>query len=256
MIKFVDLKIFCLTTVIFAALIFSGFSNAAAKKLYVTNAGNNTISIIDTAKNEIVNTIRVGVWPAGIAVDPAAIRAYVVNSSVGDSSVSVVDLLSNSILAKINVGKGPMHIALDTAAGIGYVTDAEDFVDGKNKSHTVTMIDLKTNKVTGSIDVGPGPFDIKIVNDTIFTSNSTEWVLAAISKKDNKVIKKVKVIDTPLGMAVSPDKTKLYVAIHGKGSVTVFDVKEIKELTTIKVGKAAWYIAIDQKKNKAYVTKS
>jgi len=34
---------------------------AAGKQLYVTNAGNNTLSIIDTTKNEIVMTVRVGV---------------------------------------------------------------------------------------------------------------------------------------------------------------------------------------------------
>jgi YVTN family beta-propeller protein len=148
-----------------------------------------------------------------------------------------------------------MAIAIDSEAGVGYVADTEHMVDGKNLSHTVSTIDLKTNKVTGQIDVGSGPFDIAIADDKIFTSNSGEWKLAAISKKDHKIIKKVAVIDTPLGIAVSPDKKKVYVAVHGKGSVMVFDAGEVKELSTVKVGNSAWYIAVDSKNNKAYVTK-
>ena len=45
---------------------------AASKRVYVTNAGSGTVSIVDTSTNKVVNTIRVGVWPAGITIDPAA----------------------------------------------------------------------------------------------------------------------------------------------------------------------------------------
>jgi YVTN family beta-propeller protein len=154
----------------------------AAKKLYVTNAGNNTVSVIDTASYKVINTIRVGVWPAGISIDSAAQKAYVVNSSPAKSSVSVVDLKSNSVVSTVKVGVGPMGVALDSASGIGYVVNSENMVEGKNMSHTISIVDLKTNKVSGEIDVGTGPFDIKIAGDKIFTSNSGEWQLAAISK--------------------------------------------------------------------------
>ena len=91
-----------LSVVIISVLLVFGLSvSTSAKLIYVTNAGNNTVSIIDTSKNEVVNTIRVGVWPAGIAIDPTTNRAYVVNSNEAESSVSVVDLSSNSTLAKV-----------------------------------------------------------------------------------------------------------------------------------------------------------
>lgn len=60
-------------------LTISGHVTAASKRLIVSNAGNNTLSIIDTAKNEVINTLRVGVWPAGIVVDSDNNRAYVAN---------------------------------------------------------------------------------------------------------------------------------------------------------------------------------
>jgi YVTN family beta-propeller protein len=53
-------------SIISAVLIAAPFmsdSFAAAKKLYVTNSGNNTVSVIDTSTKEVINTFRVGVWP-------------------------------------------------------------------------------------------------------------------------------------------------------------------------------------------------
>ncbi|MCK5512258.1 MAG: hypothetical protein KAI96_05590, partial [Thermodesulfovibrionia bacterium] len=93
-----------LLVIVSCAFIFAFSVTASAKLIYVTNPGNNTVSIIDSSKNEIVNTLRVGMWPAGITIDPLTKRAYVVNSHEGDSSVSVIELASNSTLKKIKVG--------------------------------------------------------------------------------------------------------------------------------------------------------
>lgn len=238
-----------------ALIAINGVDAHSAKRVYVANAGNNTVSVIDPEKKEIINTFRVGVWPAGFACDIANKKLYVVNSKEADSTVTVIDLESNSEVGRIKTGIGPMAMIVDSKAGLGYVADTENLVDGKNLSHTVSIVDLKTNKVIETIDVGYGPFDLRMINDKLFVSNSTDWELVSVSIKDRKVLKKAKVIDTPLGLAVSPDNKKVYVAIHGKGSVQVFDSNDLKELSTIKVGKSAWYIGVDTAKSKAYVTK-
>ena len=133
MIKSKNLKILLIAVSVFALLTLSEFNaDAASKRVYVTNAGNGTVSIIDTSSNKVVNTIRVGVWPAGITIDPAAKKAYIVKSNEGDSTVSVIDIDSNSIIASIKVGIGPMSMALNPGAGIGYAADTEHIVNGKN----------------------------------------------------------------------------------------------------------------------------
>ena len=87
-------------------------SHSRGSRLYVSNAGNSTISVIDIPKKEVVATFRAGVWPAGMALDPAAGRLYIANSSEGDSTISVIDVASNSELKKIKVGIGPMAVIL------------------------------------------------------------------------------------------------------------------------------------------------
>jgi len=61
----------------------------AAHRAYVTNRGDDTVSVLDTTRNTVVATIPVGHAPVGVAVDPAAHRAYVANA---DGIVSVLGM--------------------------------------------------------------------------------------------------------------------------------------------------------------------
>ena len=54
---------------------------------YVTTAGDNSVSVIDTGSRKVTETIPVGKTPDGWAVDPGTHTAYITNS--GDDSMSV-----------------------------------------------------------------------------------------------------------------------------------------------------------------------
>jgi YVTN family beta-propeller protein len=59
------------------------------------------VSVIDTEKNEVVNTISVGAQPLGIAVDADNDRVYVVNHK--DLSLSVIDLKTSKVVNTVNL---------------------------------------------------------------------------------------------------------------------------------------------------------
>jgi len=61
------------------------------------NAGDSTVSVIDTATNTVVATIPVGLDPFGVAITPDGTRAYVTIN--GDNTVSVFDTTSNTVAA-------------------------------------------------------------------------------------------------------------------------------------------------------------
>ena len=63
-------------------------SNAVTNKLYVMNAGDNTVSVIDFANNSQIAPIPVGMGPYFGIVNPVTNRIYVVNET--DSSISVI----------------------------------------------------------------------------------------------------------------------------------------------------------------------
>ncbi|MCD2158289.1 YncE family protein, partial [Rhodococcus cerastii] len=56
---------------------------------YTANAGNASVSVIDTATNTVTATVGVGTGPYGVAVAPDGARAYTANA--GNASVSVID---------------------------------------------------------------------------------------------------------------------------------------------------------------------
>ena len=74
--------------------------DAGARTVYVTNSGDNTVSVIDGSKYTVLGNLPVGNKPEGVATDPGTHTAYVTNSD--DNTVSVID--------------GPKHAVTDTMA--------------------------------------------------------------------------------------------------------------------------------------------
>ena len=77
---------------------------------YVTNAGSDTVSVIDTATNTVTATIPVGSTPVRAAVTPDGTRAYVTNA--GSDTVSVIDTATNTVTTTIPVGNVPVGVAI------------------------------------------------------------------------------------------------------------------------------------------------
>lgn len=62
---------------------------AWAALAFVTNQGDDTVSVVDTAAGVVVQTVHVGAKPAGVAVGPEARRIYVTNPEA--HSVSILE---------------------------------------------------------------------------------------------------------------------------------------------------------------------
>jgi YVTN family beta-propeller protein len=87
-------------------------------RLYVANNNSDSISVIDTAKNTVVQTIQIqpfqfsihGIAPTALALDSAAKRLYV--ACGGINAVAVIRLDTNGIEGLIPTGWYPDHVAL------------------------------------------------------------------------------------------------------------------------------------------------
>jgi YVTN family beta-propeller protein len=79
--------------------------NPLTNRIYVSNNGNNTVSVIDGLANAVTATIPVGSGPAGVGVNPSTNRVYVADNGVGigPGSVSVIDATTNTVIATIPV---------------------------------------------------------------------------------------------------------------------------------------------------------
>ncbi len=77
---------------------------------YVANLNDDTVSVIRTSDNIVIDTITVGDGPYGVAVTPNGARVYVAN--VNDDTVSVIRTSDNTVIATITVGDGPRAVAV------------------------------------------------------------------------------------------------------------------------------------------------
>lgn len=84
-----------------------GSTQSLAHNAYITNQGDGTVSVIDTATNTVTATIPVGSSsePFGVAVTPDGSKVYV--ADYGGDTVSVIDAASNTVTATIPVGADP-----------------------------------------------------------------------------------------------------------------------------------------------------
>jgi YVTN family beta-propeller protein len=91
----------------------------------------------------VVKDIKVGMGPAGVAVNPSTNMIYVANTF--SNSTSVIDGKTSAVVKTIRVGIGPEAVAVDALRNVVYVTNED--------SKTVSVIDGKTNNVMKNIKI-------------------------------------------------------------------------------------------------------
>src|SRR5260221_841414 len=92
-----------------------GGAQALAQNAYITNNGDNTVSVIDTATNTVVGSpIPVGSGPYGVAVTPDGSKVYVTNNSTANpGTVSVIATATNTVTAMVTIGPSPAGVAVN-----------------------------------------------------------------------------------------------------------------------------------------------
>jgi YVTN family beta-propeller protein len=219
---------------------------AAKPCAYITNYASNSVSIIDTATNNITATVNVGNGPIGVAVNPAGTKVYVANFKSG--SVSVIDTDINSVTATVPVGTNPYGVAVNPAGTMVYVTD---FV-----LNTLFVINTATNNVTAKVNVGAGySSGVAVSPDGTKVYEANGNTLSVIDTATNNVTATVPVEDWPKGIAVSPDGKKVYVTNEGRSNnnnISVIDTATNTVTATVPAGNGPWGIAVSPGGTKIY----
>src|ERR1700724_3826438 len=85
-------------------------SSAATGRIYVTNAAGNSVDVVDSATNKVVQVIKGIEVPHGVNFSPDGKRVYVSNES--DHVLDVVDRESGEIIKAIPLSGRPNNIAV------------------------------------------------------------------------------------------------------------------------------------------------
>ena len=218
-------------------------------------ATNQTVTVAvpsSTGLPGVVATIGVGSGPGGVAIAPTGTSAYV--ASYGDNKVSVIDTATNTVTATIGVDK-PVRLAASPDGARVYVTANKT----ANDLGQISVIDTATNRVTATINLGGTPGDIAVSPDgtrayVITRSNQSSedtWVSVINtdpnSANNDTVISRIKV-GTPVGIAVSPGGSEVYVTNGRVNTVSVIDTATNKITAVIGVGGDPYGVAAGSRK--------
>jgi YVTN family beta-propeller protein len=209
-------------------------TDASEKTAYVTDSGNNTLTIVDIDSGVVIDTIKIGAFPHGARINPVRDELYTAN--VKDGTVSVVDLQARKEVRRIPVGRKPIQVAVTPDGKKLYVTLAKD--------SAVAVIDLTMYKKTATIPVPNAPAQIYAdsLGRYVVTANqgSTDRpgkTISVIDANMDKIIRNVPTGQMPHGVVISADGRYAYITNMGEDTVAKVDMNNFSILATYKVGK-------------------
>jgi YVTN family beta-propeller protein len=201
--------------------------------VYVTNGGDNTVSVVDAGAMKVVATIATGAFPHGIRLSPDGRQAYVANLKGG--TVSVIDTASRQQVASIPVGRGP--------AQVGFTDDGRLAFVSLSQEDRVAVIDPRTREVVRKVPVGDGPIQLFATPDSqrLLVANqgsrkSPGRTVSVIDLTSFKVTASIPTGRGAHGVVVNADGRQAYVSNLYDHTVTVIDLVAHKPVATVPVG--------------------
>lgn len=240
---------------------YSAYSIAVAPdgaNAYVAH-NSGKLSVIDTSRYEVAQTVDVGYLATNVSVTPNGDYAYVVNS--GSDTVSVIDTSTNEVVRTVTVGDKPYDVAVSPNGSRVYVTNAD--------SNTVSVINSATNEVVRTIGVGRNPAEIAVRPDgsLLYVANGgfRSRKVSVIDAATNSVVHEIDGINSkPTGITLTPDGSRAYVAATEPSSEPETGISRVYviDTSTNKVvgnpitggGRFPTDIAISPDGSRAYVT--
>ncbi len=99
-----------------AALLAVTTARAVGEPLaFVTNQGDNSVSVIDTELGQVIHVTPVGEYPEGILVAPDGRRVYVANWF--SDELLILNAREFEVIGRIPTGNGPRAFGIFIASG-------------------------------------------------------------------------------------------------------------------------------------------
>ena len=163
------------------------------KTLYVVNAGDATISVIDVNTHKIIKTFTGA--KGAMAIKPTDNFNQLWVNDPTDNKLLIMNPKTGSVEASIDV-PGEPH-------GLVHSPDGKTVYVGQRKLNQISMIDTTSRKIVKTTPIGQRPDMIAISSDgkTIFVAIRDENKLAVVSTADLSVKTKISTSGETHGVA-------------------------------------------------------
>ena len=228
--------------------------SADGSQIFVANSWTDNVSVIDARSLEVVRTVSAGTEPISVVSDLQAKTLYVANRLSSD--VSVIDLQSGQEIKRLAAGHGASYLALSPDGQSIYATHVypKPGAFRKTPESEITVISTETQRV---VDRTPLP-NVAGVFHVAISADGRLGVAAQLRPKnlvplahvehgavfgnsltlfgpdvDGAVQVPIDELDRyfamPFGIAIAPDKSRLFVTTAGSDSITVIDIARLLE---------------------------
>ena len=198
------------------------------------------IGVWDVKQNKIARTLQGGSDPENFAVSQDGKTLYVSNEDA--SGVSIIDVASGKVTQTIKTGDEPEGVSITPDGKRVYATSEDD--------GTLAVIDIETAKLIKTFKVGHRPRSIVFLPDGKhgYVNAENDGGIVYFDAVKNQEIRPIPLGKAgeikPMGLAFSPDASKLYVTTGRGHMVFVVDTKTNKPVGSFEVGQRPWGIAL------------
>ncbi|MFZ0772166.1 MAG: cytochrome D1 domain-containing protein [Candidatus Sulfotelmatobacter sp.] len=248
-------------------------------KIYVTNSWSDTVSVIDAATLKVVRTLITGFEPTGIVCDRSGQTLYVANRLSND--ISLIDVRTGEETKRLLAGRGASYLALSADgkwvygthiypnAGafrtppnseITVIDTARQVVVERKRLHNVAGVFHVALSADGKLGVAA---QLRPKNLIPLAHVEHGWAFGdSLTLFGNDVGGTVQVpIDEldryyalPWGVAITPDKSKMFVTTAGSENVTAIDVRKLLAFAKTRWQSSTSNLANDLSASANYVT--
>jgi YVTN family beta-propeller protein len=220
------------------------------RRLVVTTEGSGSVLMVELASRRVLRAVETGQAVSHMLVlAPQGERAYV--SNIGSGSVSVVDLSGGRVVATIPTGEG--------AEGLDVSPDGRELWVANRSADTLSVIDTGRLQVVAELPCAGFPIRLKFTPDggRVLVSNATAGDVAVFDARERIELRRIpmglssiesadgRLFDgggfagspVPVGLLVSRDGTRAWVANTNADIVTVLDLDKLEVAGRIKAGR-------------------
>ncbi len=222
-------------------------------KLLVACTDSNAADLIDPATNKSLRRIPLGDEPEAFDLSPDGKTIYVSNEDDGEASF--IDFATGKKLKSVKVGGEPEGVKVSADGKTLYVTS--------EVANLVHAIDVASGKIVKNIKAGKRPRRMAFTPDgkELWITNELDSTVSIVSTADHSVtgtlkfeVKGARAEDiTPVGIQISRDGKRAFVALGRANHVAFVDVPSRKVTNLVLVGKRAWNVTLDKAEQRLYV---
>ena len=164
----------------------------------VTAETSNSVSLIDQARNKVVDNLLVDLRPRAAAFSPDGKKLYV-TAEIG-GTLSVIDAKTHVLLKTIPIARGE-----GKPVGVAISSDGQRVYVAGGWSGTLSVIDGAKDVIVAEIPVGKRPWGVAISKDgeRAYTANGMSNDIAVVDTKTQRVLMHIPVGTRPWGVVLT-----------------------------------------------------